>query len=109
MKKLALALALGLSAFASGAAFVPPAAAQVGSDASHMTPDMMVQIRNYMGRTTSPVVSNLTATAGSTVPDAVELRSFPNSMNLSAVRYVRTSNGLVVVDARTRRVLQVVQ
>ena len=109
MKKLALALALGLSAFAPGALIVSPALAKVGSDATHMSPDMMAQIRNYMARTTAPVVSNLAASTGSTVPDAVELRSFPNAMNLSAVRYVRTSNGLIVVDARTRRVLQVVQ
>lgn len=118
VKKIALAatLALGTLALPLGATIglVAPALAQGGSDAGSflMTPDMMVQLRAYMTRTTSPVTtmpSNLNTSTGTSIPDSLELRSFPPSMNMTSVRYIRTHDALIIVDPRTRRILQVVR
>jgi hypothetical protein len=112
MKKLILAAALALGTLVPAVSVTTPAFAQGAIDASSnaMTPDMMVQIRAYAQRSTSPLATIPgTVAIGNNLPAAVELRSFPATMNASAVRYVRTSNGLVVVDARTRRVLEIVR
>jgi hypothetical protein len=112
MKKLVLAAALALGALTPVLSINTPAFAQgVGDSGSFlMTPDMMVQIRTYAGRSTSPLATIPGSVAvGGNVPSNIELRSFPNTMNANAVRYVRTGNGLVVVDARTRRILEIVR
>ncbi len=112
MRKLVLAAALALGALTPALSVNTPAFAQGALDSGsfQMSPDMMVQIRAYAQRTTSPLVTIPGAVAiGNNLASNVELRSFPATMNASAVRYVRTSNGLVVVDARTRRVLEIVR
>lgn len=112
MKKLVLAAALALGTLVPAVSVNAPAFAQGALDSGTfaMTPDMMVQIRAYAQRSTSPVVSIPGSIAvGGAVPAAIELRSFPGTMNANAVRYVRTGNGLVVVDARTRRIVEIVR
>lgn len=96
---------------AAFAALAAPALAQGPVPGGPMTDDNVARIMTYLRASPPPVAANMpqnvTMIDGISIPDHVELRSFPPNMNMANLRYVRVGNSVAVVDAATRRIVRV--
>lgn len=79
-----------------------------------IVPEQRAYLRDYVGRQRSaPVEFRAPLSAGTVVPDAVELESFPEAVygevpSMRDYRYFSTGRNVVLVDPRTRQVYDVI-
>ncbi len=91
-----------------------PALAQTGSPPEiRLIPAEEALFRQLVARDPAePVALPQAATVGAMIPLEVELQRFPGGLmaevpSTRALRYLRTTDGIVVVDPDTRRVVQI--
>jgi len=77
-----------------------------------IAPEVRTKVREFV--TTENVrsvdaPSGVTVSVGSTLPETVELRSFPSSVGVTQYRYTRIGDRTVLVDPGSRRIIQVIE
>ena len=94
--------------------FALPVLAQTGSPPEiRFIPAEEALFRELVAREPArPVALPRPAAVGATIPLEIELQRFPGALmaevpSTRALRYVRTTDGIVVVDPDTRRVVQI--
>jgi hypothetical protein len=112
---LALSTAVATGAFAQsagGAADSNPSAATGATAGTRpaVTMDQQTRIRTYW-RSARPAAVTMSGSVsmGESIPTSVELRSFPNDVNMTNYRYVVVGENMYVVDPGTRKVVHVMQ
>lgn len=77
-----------------------------------ITPEVRTKVREYI-TTERPraieVPAGVSVSVGTTLPEAVELRTFPSSVGVSEYRYTVIGDRTVLVDPSTRRIIQVIE
>lgn len=114
MKQLILAsvAALGLVSAASAQSTTTTTTTQTTETTGSITPEVRTKVREYITTERPRAVeapSGVTISVGSTLPEAVELRSFPSSVGVSQYRYTVVGDRTVLVDPGTRRIIQVIE
>jgi hypothetical protein len=111
---LALSAAMATGAMAQGASDAGSSAA-TGATANRntaVTMDQQNQIRTYW-RAQRPasqaMPANTSVSTGDSIPASMELRPFPNDMNMNNYRYVVSGERLFLVDNSTRKVVHIIQ
>jgi hypothetical protein len=107
-------------AVAAVAGLASPALAQTSTTTTTRTtetttilqPEQRTRVREYVTTNRGSSVNlpaGVTVSVGSTLPQAVELRSFPSEVGVREYRYVVVGDRTVLVDPQTRRIVQVIE
>ncbi|MEP9378588.1 DUF1236 domain-containing protein [Aquabacter sp. CN5-332] len=83
-----------------------------GSSSVSVTTEQRTKIRDYVVREQRPSVaapSGFTVSTGATVPQSVELYSFPSDVGVSRYRYSVIGGQTVLVEPGTRKVIQIIE
>jgi hypothetical protein len=115
MKQIILAAAVSLAAVSGAVAqssTTTTTTTQTTETTGSITPEIRTKVREYITTERPRAVeapSGVTISVGSTLPEAVELRSFPSSVGVSQYRYTVVGDRTVLVDPGTRRIIQVIE
>jgi hypothetical protein len=114
MKHLVIAALASLSLVSAAAAqtSTTTTTTQTTETTGSISPEVRTKVREYITTERPRSVeapSGVTISVGSTLPEAVELRSFPSSVGVSNYRYTVVGDRTVLVDPGTRRVIQVIE
>lgn len=108
-----------LIAAAAVAVLAGPALAQTSTTTTRTTetttvlqPEQRTRVREYVTSNRGASVNlpaGVTVSVGSTLPQTVELRSFPSEVGVREYRYVVVGDRTVLVDPQSRRIVQVIE
>lgn len=77
-----------------------------------ISPEVRTKVREYVVKEKRPSIaapSGFNVTVGATLPQTVELYSFPADVGVTQYRYSVVGNQTVLVDPGTRRIVQVIE
>ncbi len=77
-----------------------------------ITPEVRTKVRQYVVKEKRPSVavpSGFNVSVGATLPQTVELYSFPSDVGVTEYRYTVVGDQTVLVDPGTRRIIQVIE
>ena len=77
-----------------------------------ISPEVRTKVREYVVKEKRPSVaapSGFSVSAGATLPQSVELHSFPADVGVTEYRYTVVGDLTVLVDPSSRRIIQVIE
>lgn len=112
MKRILVPGMTALALVVGGAAIAQTSTTTTTTTSTTVTNDQQTKIKAYVTKQkpkSVAVPSGVTVSTGSTLPETVELESFPADVGVSQYRYSVIGDRTVVVDPGTRRIIQVIE
>jgi hypothetical protein len=98
-------------ALMTGAALATSTTTTTTTRETTVTTDQQAKIKTYIAKEKPATVtapSGVTASVGSTLPETVELRTFPTDVGVTQ-RYTVVGGKAVLVEPSTRKIIQVIE